>query len=157
VARRIQLAEDDTIWVAEIDGARVTVTPGPATFTVDGDERDGFTAQGPDGAHPAAAAIAGDAVWVSVDGEVFEFRLIRGSNHRGVAGDHDVLSPPMSATVVRVAVTPGDRVRAGDLLVALEAMKMELPIRAPRDAVVRAVHCAEGDLVQPGSTIIEID
>ena len=36
-------------------------------------------------------------------------------------------------------------------------MKMELPIRAPRDGVVRAVHCAEGELVQPGDVLLEIE
>ena len=63
---------------------------------------------------------------------------------------HDALTPPMSATVVRIAVKPGDAVRHGDVLIALEAMKMELPIRAPRDGVVAPIHCHEGELVQPG-------
>jgi biotin carboxyl carrier protein len=63
----------------------------------------------------------------------------------------------MSATVVRIAVKPGDRVRQGDLLVALEAMKMELPIRAPRDGVVTAVRCSEGELVQPGVEVVTIE
>jgi 3-methylcrotonyl-CoA carboxylase alpha subunit len=63
----------------------------------------------------------------------------------------------MSATVVRIAVKSGDRVHQGDLLVALEAMKMELPIRAPRDGVVTAVHCREGELVQPGTALVDMD
>ena len=67
-----------------------------------------------------------------------------------------VLGPPMPATVVRIAVKPGDAVRAGDVLIALEAMKMELPIRAPRDGIVAAVHCQEGELVQPGVSLVEI-
>jgi 3-methylcrotonyl-CoA carboxylase alpha subunit len=63
----------------------------------------------------------------------------------------------MSATVVRIHVQPGDRVEAGDPLVVLEAMKMELPIRAPRDATVRAVHCREGELVQPEMILVELE
>ena len=50
----------------------------------------------------------------------------------------------------------GISVRQGDPLVALEAMKMELPIRAPRDAVVAAIRCEEGQLVQPGNAIVEL-
>jgi 3-methylcrotonyl-CoA carboxylase alpha subunit len=61
----------------------------------------------------------------------------------------------MSATVVRILVKPGDSVSNGDVLIALEAMKMELPIRAPRDGVVKAIHCQAGDLVQPGQQLIE--
>jgi 3-methylcrotonyl-CoA carboxylase alpha subunit len=47
-------------------------------------------------------------------------------------------------------------VKAGDTLVVLEAMKMELAIRAPRAGVIRAVHCQEGALVQPGTVLIEM-
>ena len=49
-----------------------------------------------------------------------------------------------------------DAVRRGDVLVMLEAMKMELPLRAPHDGVVRAVRCAPGDLVQPGAPLVEL-
>jgi biotin carboxyl carrier protein len=39
----------------------------------------------------------------------------------------------------------------------LEAMKMELPIRAPRDARVKAIACRQGDLVQPGVPLLELE
>jgi 3-methylcrotonyl-CoA carboxylase alpha subunit len=57
---------------------------------------------------------------------------------------------------VRIAVQPGAAVQAGDTLIVLEAMKMELPIRAPRAGIVRAIHCHEGDLVQPGVLLVEL-
>ncbi len=63
----------------------------------------------------------------------------------------------MPATVVRVLVAPGDLVARGDTLIVLEAMKMELPVRAPRDAAVRAVHCREGDLVPPERVLIDLE
>jgi biotin carboxyl carrier protein len=76
---------------------------------------------------------------------------------RGKArGDSHELSSPMPATVVRVLVEAGQRVSRGDTLVMLEAMKMELPVRAPRDAVVQAIHCRAGELVQPGVQLIEL-
>jgi biotin carboxyl carrier protein len=52
----------------------------------------------------------------------------------------------MPATVVAIAVREGQQVTAGDVLIRLEAMKMELPIRSPRDATVIAIKCREGEL-----------
>jgi biotin carboxyl carrier protein len=67
------------------------------------------------------------------------------------------LTAPMPATVIKVLVTPGSTVKKGDTVILLEAMKMELPLRAPADATVRAVHCREGELVQPDATLIELE
>jgi 3-methylcrotonyl-CoA carboxylase alpha subunit len=67
------------------------------------------------------------------------------------------LTAPMPATVVKVLVTPGQAVRQGDTLVVVEAMKMELPIRAPGDATVKAVNCREGELVQPDRALVELE
>lgn len=66
------------------------------------------------------------------------------------------LTAPMPATVVAVLVAPGQAVQRGDVLVTLEAMKMELALRAPRDGVVATVGCAEGDLVQPGLPLVSL-
>ena len=53
-------------------------------------------------------------------------------------------------------VSPQQTVHRGEVLVTLEAMKMELSIRAPRDGVVETVRCAEGDLVQPGLPLVTL-
>jgi acetyl-CoA carboxylase biotin carboxylase subunit len=66
------------------------------------------------------------------------------------------LAAPMPATVVKVLVKPGDRVAKGDTILVLEAMKMELPLRASGDATVKAVHCREGELVQPEAVLVEM-
>jgi len=66
------------------------------------------------------------------------------------------IAAPMPATVVKVLVSAGQTVKKGDTMVVLEAMKMELPIRATNDAVVAAVRCAPGDLVQADATLIEL-
>ena len=73
------------------------------------------------------------------------------------AADLDALAAPMPATVRAVVVQPGAVVAAGDTLVRLEAMKMELAIRAPAAGRVAAVHCREGDLVQPGRPLVTLD
>jgi biotin carboxyl carrier protein len=62
----------------------------------------------------------------------------------------------MPARVVKVLVAPGAAVRKGETVIVLEAMKMELPIRAPENATVGAVHCEEGELVQADAVLIEL-
>jgi biotin carboxyl carrier protein len=62
---------------------------------------------------------------------------------------------PMPSTVIRVQVKPGDAVKKGDIVVLLEAMKMELPVRALGDAVVAAVCCREGERVEADATLVE--
>ena len=105
-------------------------------------------------------AVAGppEARWVGAEGaaacvEVQPEGLARAPRQRAV---HGALSAPMPGSVIEVSVAVGQQVRAGDLLLTLEAMKMELPIRAPRDGVVSAVRCAPGELVQPGPPLVEI-
>jgi 3-methylcrotonyl-CoA carboxylase alpha subunit len=85
--------------------------------------------------------------------------IVDGSPHRAPAARaaDGGMAAPMPATVVKVAVSAGDRVAAGAAVVVLEAMKMELTVRASKDGVVRAVHCAVGDLVRPGVPLVEID
>lgn len=73
------------------------------------------------------------------------------------AADLDALAAPMPATVRAIVVQPGAVVAAGDTLVRLEAMKMELAIRAPAAGRVATVDCREGDLVQPGRPLVTLE
>jgi len=105
-------------------------------------------------------AVAGppEARWVGSEGltaciDVQPEGQARAGRARGA---HGGLTAPMPGTVIDVAVGVGQHVQAGDLLLTLEAMKMELPIRAPRDGVVSAIRCAPGELVQPGPPLVEI-
>jgi acetyl/propionyl-CoA carboxylase alpha subunit len=75
---------------------------------------------------------------------------------KSAASAVQTLSAPMPATVVKVLVTPGAVVKKGDALIILEAMKMELPLRATGEATVKAVHCREGELVQPETILVEL-
>ena len=72
---------------------------------------------------------------------------------RATAGQ--TLAAPMPATVIKIHVKPGDAVKKGDTVLVLEAMKMELPIRAPADATIGAVCCREGELVSADATLVE--
>ena len=73
------------------------------------------------------------------------------------AADLDALCAPMPATVSAILVKPGAVVDAGDTLVRLEAMKMELAIRAPSAGRVTTLDCRVGDLVQPGRPLVTLD
>ena len=76
--------------------------------------------------------------------------------HAPGAGESTV-SAPMPGTVIQVLVAPGDRVRARQPLLLLEAMKMETPIAAPFDGTVKAVHASEGDRVARGALLVELE
>jgi biotin carboxyl carrier protein len=104
-----------------------------------------------------AVATGAGATWVFVDGNVWTVEdATRERSGRKRGGDTTVMAP-MPATVVSINTSPGQPVKEGDTLIVLEAMKMELPIRAPRSGVVKAVHCVQGELVQPGINLLEIE
>jgi biotin carboxyl carrier protein len=63
----------------------------------------------------------------------------------------------MVANVWKVVVGPGDAVEAGDPLVILESMKMEIPVGAPEGGTVREVRVEEGGVVQEGDVIAVIE
>jgi biotin carboxyl carrier protein len=98
----------------------------------------------------------GGETWVFLRGSVYVIEADAGTLRAGHQ-DQAALAAPMPATVVAIHVTPGQAVTAGDVLVVLEAMKMELAITAPRDGRVRAIACRVGELVQPGVPLVEFD
>lgn len=63
----------------------------------------------------------------------------------------------LTANVWKVLVETGDRVADGDTLVILESMKMEIPVVSEQDATVRSIAVSEGDFVQEGALIAELD
>jgi acetyl/propionyl-CoA carboxylase alpha subunit len=79
------------------------------------------------------------------------------SVEHGGGHEQSALAAPMPGTVIRVLVGEGDRVQPRQPLVVLEAMKMETPVVSPYEAVVRAVHVAEGDRVAGGTVLVELE
>ena len=68
----------------------------------------------------------------------------------------DTLAAPMQGTVVKVEVSEGDRVEAGDVVVILEAMKMENPVKAHKDGIVKNLAVEAGSHVDKGAALLEI-
>jgi 3-methylcrotonyl-CoA carboxylase alpha subunit len=159
MADRVYLAAQERTWTVDVQADRAAIAGGGASaaFQPGPNGTVAVRRQGRDTPDVAVVWRDGPTVWVSLAGEVFEFHVGPPARRGAMGHDDALLTPPMSATVVRVAVGVGDSVAAGDLLVALEAMKMELPIRAPRAARVTAIHCHEGDLVQPGASLVSLD
>lgn len=156
MAERLHLSLGTATWTAKV--ARHEVRLGDNASQRVSTQNGRLHVTGGNATHSGNAVASGDEVWVTVDGEVFVFQVTPGTrgSHAASAGQ-EAFSPPMAATVVRIVVAPGDRVEDGDVLIALEAMKMELPIRAPRAGIVRAIHCREGELVQPGQVLIDFE
>lgn len=65
-----------------------------------------------------------------------------------------LVKSPMSGSVWKVLVKEGDEVSAGDVVVILESMKMEIPVEATESGVVTKVKVAEGDFVQDDDMLI---
>jgi 3-methylcrotonyl-CoA carboxylase alpha subunit len=59
----------------------------------------------------------------------------------------------MTGKVVKVVAAPGASVKANEVIVIMEAMKMEYRLAAPRDGVVESILCKEGELVDLGRTV----
>ena len=106
----------------------------------------------------AYAVTAGNDTWVFLDGQahVVPARVTHGSARPSRDTEQASLSAPMPATVSLVNVVAGQEVQAGDTLLVLEAMKMELPITAPRAGRIASVACKPGELVAPGTPLLEM-
>ena len=63
----------------------------------------------------------------------------------------------MVANVMSVGVAPGDVVEAGDALMLLESMKMEIPVLTDHAGTVRTVKVSAGDVIQEGDVLVSID
>jgi biotin carboxyl carrier protein len=63
----------------------------------------------------------------------------------------------ITGVVFQIAAKAGDRVGAGDPVIVLESMKMEIPVEAPRAGVVKEINVQEGQTVQEGDTVAVLE
>jgi biotin carboxyl carrier protein len=101
-------------------------------------------------------------VYVLTDNEAYTFDLPIAKDgdsfgaEQGDHGDKSKISAPMPGKVVKVLVKAGDCVAAKQKLVIVEAMKMENPLVSPFKAEVKAINCAEGELVDSERILVEL-
>ncbi|MGA8117991.1 MAG: biotin carboxylase N-terminal domain-containing protein, partial [Actinocatenispora sp.] len=124
---------------------------------------------------PAAEAAERETVTVEVGGRRLEVTLPAGlgaaasapatgrravpkreRRHQATSAGGNALASPMQGTVVKLAVADGDEVAEGDLVLVLEAMKMEQPINAHRAGTVSGLSTTVGAVLTSGSVICEI-
>ncbi|EAS40587.1 oxaloacetate decarboxylase subunit alpha [Photobacterium profundum] len=72
------------------------------------------------------------------------------------ASNAEDISAPLAGSIFKINVKPGNQVSEGDVLIVLEAMKMETEIRAARNGVIQELHVKEGDSVSVGSPILSL-
>jgi len=63
---------------------------------------------------------------------------------------------PLPGTIIELHVKPGDKVTAGQIIITLEAMKMENRLHSDRDGVVQSIKCTKGDAVMEGDVLMVI-
>jgi acetyl/propionyl-CoA carboxylase alpha subunit len=96
----------------------------------------------------------GEDRWIWVDGHIHHLKV--DAARKRTASTAGELVSPMPGQVLRVLVKAGESVRKAQLLVVLEAMKMQYEIASPRDGVVAAVHVSAGTQVPGGVTLVTL-
>lgn len=97
----------------------------------------------------------GDTRQLWVNGRAFTASRVRERGHG--SQQNASLAAAIPAVVTEILVNIGDAVAEGDRLILLESMKMVIPIQAPYSGVVTAVHCTQGESVQAGVQLIELE
>ena len=120
-------------------------------------EPDSVAARITDRRYLARYRIVAPRVYVWLEDEAYEFLLDDPRAHEfrasaAVGG----LTTPLPGVVVSVPVTVGSKVRAGEVLMVIEAMKMEHTINAPHAGTVKSIHFARGERVPEGSELLEL-
>jgi acetyl-CoA/propionyl-CoA carboxylase biotin carboxyl carrier protein len=102
-----------------------------------------------------SAAVTEEAIWIGRDGHQLELRTDR-PDRNGAPRLAGSLQAPMPGTVLIVRVAEGDVVGAGDVLLVLESMKMELEVSAPHAGRVAGLRLAPGDRVVLGQPLVAV-
>jgi oxaloacetate decarboxylase alpha subunit len=72
------------------------------------------------------------------------------------AGEGEPMMAPLAGNIWKIIAKPGQQVEEGEVLLILEAMKMETEIRAPKAGVLQSMDVSEGDAVQVGDQLLSI-
>ncbi|TWX65326.1 sodium-extruding oxaloacetate decarboxylase subunit alpha [Colwellia sp. C1TZA3] len=120
-------------------------------------------------AAPAASSAntSPESYAVSVDGKVFDVVVAPGGSIDTIqpaskapaaasSSEGEALKAPLAGNIFKVLVNEGDEVEAGEVVIIMEAMKMETEIRAVKAGEISAIHTKEGDSVAVGDTLLSL-
>jgi geranyl-CoA carboxylase alpha subunit len=159
----LRLAVDDAVFdlrLAYRHGEPVRVRVGEQSFDVEVQSDDGHALQLIiDGAHDSSLCwLQGSEGWLDVGGVCAGFvDRSQAPPEREDEASHGLITSRMHGALVKLAVEVGQRVRKGEFVLAIEAMKMEHRIEASIDGTVVEVGAAAGTQVSPGKLLIRID
>jgi oxaloacetate decarboxylase alpha subunit len=126
--------------------------------------------EAPEKTAPAQSSTAPESYAVSVDGKVFDVVVAPGGDISQIthpAGDEamkssasvsasEALNAPLAGNIFKVLVNEGDEVEAGEVVIIMEAMKMETEIRAVNAGTITSLHIKEGDSVTVGQALLSL-
>ncbi len=163
MSRQVQVGGAATLLDARANPARpgeYVVTVGDRQVTVSARvAADGSLLVTREDGGPFRAVVSrdGSARWVSVGGRTHRLDEAVASGRGGGGAHEGSLQAPMPGKVLELTVAPGDRVVRGQVLVVVEAMKMEHAVKSPRDGTVARVSVAVGDMVNPGMPLVTLE
>jgi acetyl/propionyl-CoA carboxylase alpha subunit len=102
----------------------------------------------------------GDSIWIHHSGTTWQLPLQATSRKKRSSGHSDLeegIAAPMPGKITKLPVQPGSRVKKGEVVAVMEAMKMEYSLKASDDAQVAAIKCAVGDQVTLGQILVEFE
>jgi biotin carboxyl carrier protein len=106
-------------------------------------------------------ASAKGTLWVHVDGETYSIDRVRSGARKGKrgggAGHPGEITAPMPGKIIKVTVASGETVGANQVLLIMEAMKMEYTLKAQAAGKVAEVCCVPGQQVALGQTLMKLD
>ena len=139
----VTLSKNNNVWT--LSGNNASILPDGRIRLVSKDNTVFF----------AHSAKVGDTWWVHIGGHTFCIDHIEPGASEDDEGSG--LTAPMPGKVLQVLVEVGQMVEAGQTLMILEAMKMEHRIVASEEGSVSAIYFSEGDQVQQGVALLELD
>ena len=152
-------------------GLKFLMNRGDASAFEDPPDPDAAAAQAPAKSAPAAPAGGPERYAVSVNGRSYDVVVSAGGEIENVtpapaaspapqpaqaSGTAEAVTAPLSGNIFKVIAKPGQSVAANDVLIILEAMKMETEVRAPRAGTVASIDVREGDTVDLGATLVTL-